>query len=80
MAERANSPPDNKHEVIILDLPSKPKSNQYYYVKDIVKILGVSRSKAYKIIALLHSKNPNVCKNETNGQINKLIFNKYLYK
>lgn len=77
--ERANSPPDSIQKTIILDLPENKKDSRYYYVKDIMKVFGVSKSKAYKIIEKIHSENPEICVNENSGQISKTVFSKYLY-
>jgi len=44
-----------------------------------MKLFGVSKSKAYKIIGKVHSENPERCANENSGQINKTVFSKYLY-
>ena len=64
-------------EVIIL--PQKRDDGRYLYIRDICRILGISRSSAYRLIEKLHAAMPDKGLKESPGQISKELFYRQLF-
>ena len=64
-------------EIIVLSHPRD--DGRYLYVRDICRILGISRNSAYRLIEKLHAAMPDKGIDESPGQISKDYFMRQLY-
>lgn len=64
-------------EIIIL--PQERDDGRYLYIRDICRILGISRSSAYRLMDRLHATAPDKGISGQPGRISKEIFLRQLY-